>query len=74
MRGKPTFTVFTPTFNRAHLLDRAFQSLKNQTFRDFEWVIVDDGSTDETQDIVTHWIKEADFPIPTFGNQTVESM
>jgi len=64
MKGKPTlFTVFTPTFNRAHLLGRAFQSLKNQTFRDFEWVIVDDGSTDETQDIVTHWIKEADFPI-----------
>ena len=60
MKGKPTFTVFTPTFNRAHLLGRAFQSLKAQTFRDFEWVIVDDGSTDETQDAVTHWIKEVD--------------
>jgi len=63
MKGKPTFTVFTPTFNRAHLLGRAFQSLKAQTFRDFEWVIVDDGSTDGTQDAVTHWIKEVDFPI-----------
>jgi glycosyltransferase involved in cell wall biosynthesis len=63
MRGKLTFTVFTPTFNRAHLLGRAFQSLKEQTFRDFEWVIVDDGSTDETRDMVSHWIKEANFPI-----------
>ena len=43
------FTVFTPTYNRAHLLGRAFQSLKDQTFHEFEWVIVDDGSTDGTQ-------------------------
>lgn len=60
------FTVFTPTYNRAHLLGRVFQSLKDQTFRDFEWIIVDDGSTDGTQDIVAQWVKEADFPIIYF--------
>jgi len=57
------FTVFTPTYNRAHLLGRAFQSLKDQTFHEFEWVIVDDGSTDGTQDLVARWAKESDFPI-----------
>ena len=41
-------TVFTPTYNRAHLLSRIYESLKIQTFKDFEWVIVDDGSIDDT--------------------------
>ncbi|TCT23117.1 glycosyltransferase involved in cell wall biosynthesis [Thiobaca trueperi] len=57
------FTVFTPTYNRAHTLNRAYESLKNQTFRDFEWLIIDDGSTDETQKLVASWSKEADFGI-----------
>jgi len=61
-----TFTVLTPTYNRSNLLSRAFQSLKHQTFRDFEWVIVDDGSTDGTQDIVDSWTKQSDFPICYF--------
>ena len=42
-------TVFTPTYNRAHLLPRVYESLCKQTFRDFEWVIVDDGSVDNTK-------------------------
>ena len=41
-------TVFTPAYNRAHLLPRLYESLQRQTFHDFEWVIVDDGSVDET--------------------------
>lgn len=57
------FTVFTPTYNRAHTLGRVFQSLKGQSFKDFEWLIVDDGSTDPTKTIVESWKKEADFPI-----------
>ena len=44
-------TVFTPTYNRAHLLPRLYESLCRQTFTDFEWVIVDDGSTDGTKDL-----------------------
>lgn len=48
-------TVFTPTYNRAHLLPRVYESLCQQTFRDFEWVIVDDGSTDETISVAQCW-------------------
>jgi glycosyltransferase involved in cell wall biosynthesis len=59
----PLFTVFTPTYNRAHLLHRVHSCLTAQTFRDFEWLIVDDGSTDETGKIVANWQAQADFPI-----------
>ena len=44
-------TVFTPAYNRAHLLPRLYDSLCKQTFRDFEWVIVDDGSVDDTRSL-----------------------
>ena len=60
---KYTFTVFTATHNRAHTLYRAYESLKAQTFRDFEWLVVDDGSTDDTESLIMEWSKEADFPI-----------
>lgn len=58
-----TFTVFTPTYNRAHLLPRAYQSLKQQSFKDFEWLIVDDGSMDNTPELVKAWQADALFPI-----------
>jgi len=45
-------TVFTPTYNRANLLPRLYQSLCKQTCKDFEWLIVDDGSTDDTFSVV----------------------
>jgi glycosyltransferase involved in cell wall biosynthesis len=57
------FTVFTPTYNRAHTLHRAYESLKKQTFRGFEWLIVDDGSSDGTRELIERWQAEADFPI-----------
>lgn len=53
-----TITVFTPTFNRAKLLSKLYNSLLNQTFKDFEWLIVDDGSTDNTKDVVEEFISE----------------
>jgi glycosyltransferase involved in cell wall biosynthesis len=52
------FTVFTATYNRAHTLGRLYNSLKSQTFRDFEWLIVDDGSMDKTSEFVEEWLKE----------------
>lgn len=63
MEKQFTFTVFTPTYNRAHLLPRAYKSLQEQTFRDFEWLIIDDGSTDNTAELVRQWQQEADFCI-----------
>lgn len=56
-------TIFTPTYNRAGLLPRVYDSLKKQTSSDFEWLIVDDGSTDNTKDLVTKWLDEADINI-----------
>jgi glycosyltransferase involved in cell wall biosynthesis len=61
--SRHTFTVFTPTYNRAHTLHRVYESLRVQTFRDFEWLICDDGSTDETRSLVQRWQAVADFPI-----------
>ena len=51
-------TVFTPTYNRAHTLTTLYQSLLAQTNRDFEWLIIDDGSTDSTEELVTRFIRE----------------
>lgn len=52
------FTIFTPTYNREGLLISLYESLKKQTFKDFEWLIVDDGSVDNTNETVQHFIKE----------------
>ena len=52
------FTIFTPTYNRGNLLTRLYQSLLDQKSRDFEWLIVDDGSTDDTAAIVQAFIDE----------------
>lgn len=51
-------TVFTPTYNRAFCLDQLYQSLLNQTNTNFLWLIVDDGSTDATKELVQTWIDE----------------
>lgn len=56
-------TVFTPSYNRAYTLPVLYKSLLKQTSQDFEWLIVDDGSTDDTSGVVQEWIKEAKIPI-----------
>jgi glycosyltransferase involved in cell wall biosynthesis len=61
-----TFTIFTATFNRGHTLARVHERLRAQTFRDFEWLIVDDGSTDCTRQYVETWQKHSGFPIRYF--------
>ncbi len=48
-------TFFTPTYNRGHLLHRCYESLCNQTSYNFKWLIVDDGSTDGTEELVKSW-------------------
>ena len=54
----PTLTVFTPAYNRAHTLVRTYESLKNQDCKDFIWLIIDDGSTDNTSALVNQWQRE----------------
>lgn len=54
----PTLTIFTPAYNREKLLERGYEALKRQTCKDFLWMIVDDGSTDQTEEKVTTWINE----------------
>jgi len=70
--SSPKFTIFTPTYNRAHTLHRVYDSLKAQTYRSFEWLVVDDGSSDGTNLLIQGWQKTADFPIiylqqPNYG-------
>ena len=58
-----TITIVTPTYNRANKLEKAFESLKKQTKKDFEWLVIDDGSIDNTKDVIETLKKEADFDI-----------
>lgn len=58
-----SFTVITPTYNRAGLLRRCYESLTRQTCLDLEWLVVDDGSTDGTAEMVAGWARTAPFGI-----------
>ena len=53
---KATLTIFTPAYNRAYTLHKCYESLKKQTNKDFEWLIIDDGSTDKTPEIINELI------------------
>lgn len=53
-----TITVFTPTFNRAYCLHQVYESLLRQTDPNFKWLVVDDGSSDNTKELVEKWINE----------------
>ena len=51
-----TLTVFTPAYNRAHTIGRTYESLCRQTCKDFEWLVIDDGSSDNTRELVEQWM------------------
>lgn len=55
---KINLTIFTPAYNRAHTLHRCYESLIRQSCKDFIWLIVDDGSTDNTKELVKGWQTE----------------
>ncbi|MBU7540259.1 glycosyltransferase family 2 protein [Levilactobacillus brevis] len=72
-------TIFTPTYNRANKLKYLYNSLKNQENSHFCWLIVDDGSTDETEALVSEWITCSSFPIeyvrtPNGGKQRAQNL
>lgn len=58
-----TLTIFTPAYNRVHTISRTYESLCRQTCQDFEWLIIDDGSTDNTHELVQSWQQENKIPI-----------
>lgn len=62
-------TVFTPTYNRAKTLHRVYDSLKQQSNNSFEWVVVDDGSTDNTKDVIDDYMRVAPFEIRYFKKE-----
>ncbi|TQQ83942.1 glycosyltransferase family 2 protein [Peptacetobacter hominis] len=62
-------TIFTPTYNRAYLIERLYKDLINQTSKDFEWVIVDDGSSDNTEEVIEKFIKENILDIKYFKKE-----
>lgn len=51
-------TVFTPTYNRKDIIHRCYESLQRQTSYNFEWLIIDDGSTDQTEELIKQWQQE----------------
>ena len=52
---KKTLTVFTPAYNRAYTIHKCYESLRRQTLKDFVWLVVDDGSTDNTAELIKKW-------------------
>lgn len=56
-------TIFTPSFNRAYILPQLYKSLCNQSHKDFEWLIIDDGSTDDTESLIATFQKECKIEI-----------
>lgn len=58
-------TVFTPTYNRAYIIEQLYHSLQRQTYTDFEWLVIDDGSSDNTE-ILFKKMKKEDNPFPIY--------
>lgn len=56
-------TVFTPVYNRKHTIHRVFDSLMSQTYKDFEWLVIDDGSTDGIKSVIDDYAEKADFKV-----------
>lgn len=67
--SQPTVTILTPSYNRAHTLPRVFESLQKQTYKAFEWLVIDDGSTDNTKELVEEFQQIADFKIRYYHHE-----
>lgn len=67
---KYRFTLFTPCYNSAPFIERIKMSVEKQTFRDFEWIVVNDNSSDNTLELLEEYIKTVDFPVKLINNKT----
>lgn len=56
-------TIFTPVYNRAKIINKLYESIKQQTFKNFEWLVVNDGSTDDINEVMNQIKGEASFPV-----------
>ena len=65
-KWKYKFTLFTPCYCSAKYIDRIKETLDKQTFRDFEWIVVNDASTDNTAELIKEYIKTVEFPVKFF--------
>ena len=63
------FSVFTPVYNRSNTLKRVFKSLNDQTFRDFELIIINDGSTDNSNEVIQDLMQTATFKVNYINNK-----
>lgn len=66
----PKFSVITPCYNSAKLLNRVYNSLLNQTYKDFEWILINDASIDSTQEIIDNYIQENKIVIKSLSNKS----
>ena len=64
-----TITILTPTYNRAGTLPKLFGSLQGQTSKDFEWIVIDDGSKDNTTELVKEFAEKAEGFLVTYLKQ-----
>ena len=67
---KYRFTLFTPCYNSAPFMERIKASVEKQTFKDFEWIVVNDNSSDNTLQLLEEYIKTVDFPVKLINNKT----
>ena len=67
-RGDPSSAFSAPTHNRADILPRVYQSLLRQSFQSFEWLVIDNASSDDTTEVVAGWARSAPFPIRYLHN------
>jgi len=72
--NRKKLTVFTPTYNRAYCLPALYASLLSQTYLDFVWLVVDDGSTDKTKALIDSWIKDGHIEIRYFYQDNAGKM
>ena len=63
------FTIFTSTYNRAHTIHRVWESLNAQTFKNFEWLVFDNKSSDNIKEVLDGYVKEASFPMKVTYNE-----